>query len=655
MSSPGTQGLRDAPVVTVRARDAARAVDAAGAPDALARVVLLVFAFLLPFEAPLVHVGPLVLTTVELLLYATVAAWGLGIAARAVGDVVPGARGDRAPRGSRLGRLREAVAARLRAPLPRAAAIWLAVVGLSALAAPSHRAPALKFFLRASSGGLLFFAVRDLVRTPAQARRIALALVAGAGVAAVGALIETHWPEAAAWWAPFRPRTFSATGLDRASGPFAYPTIASMYWEALLPLALVAVPFAGRDAGVVRAGPSAHVLRDHVRGVLGIGVSGLLATAVLLSGTRTSLVGALLGTVGMLLYAVRTPGPVRTVATGTLVVVVALTVNPLVAGRTSPLGQRLMWWRDGTWYGARYTVDPRPLTVAPRELVEVPIALRNTGTLTWRHDGRKAVHLAYHWETSGAGPKRSDFEGRRTELPGDVAPGDSVALRAQVAPPDVPGAYRLRWDLVAEEVAWFSEHGTPTTDQAVTVVATARPRNRSAPVPSTRPSVFVGQSLEEWLHADVPSRPILWRAAVALFRAHPLLGVGPDNFRHVYGDVLPRGTAPAAGGPRTVADERIHANSLYFETLADLGVAGILALGLLMVAVARALGASAGVRDRPLRFAFGLATGVFFVHGLLDYFLEFTPTFGLWWLLLALTAGSWSAMDRPAAPASSKP
>jgi hypothetical protein len=35
-----------------------------------------------------------------------------------------------------------------------------------------------------------------------------------------------------------------------------------------------------------------------------------------------------------------------------------------------------------------------------------------------------------------------------------------------------------------------------------------------------------------------------------------------------------------------------------------------------------------------------VAIGTFFVHGCVDYFFEFTPTFGLWWLLLALVGPS---------------
>jgi O-antigen ligase len=85
------------------------------------------------------------------------------------------------------------------------------------------------------------------------------------------------------------------------------------------------------------------------------------------------------------------------------------------------------------------------------------------------------------------------------------------------------------------------------------------------------------------------------------------------------------------------ADTRIHANSLYLETLADLGIAGILSLALIAWSWLRvvrrhyAAGRLAGLGS-------GVAVGAFFVHGAFDYFFEFTPLFGLFWVLLGLTA-----------------
>jgi putative inorganic carbon (HCO3(-)) transporter len=132
---------------------------------------------------------------------------------------------------------------------------------------------------------------------------------------------------------------------------------------------------------------------------------------------------------------------------------------------------------------------------------------------------------------------------------------------------------------------------------------------------------------------SVPSRRELWRAAVRLWRNHPLLGVGPDNFRHRYPEVIREGD----GG--RFEDQRIHANNLYFEVLANLGLAGMATLVLLSYGLWRAWKASLIGDVECLRLATFVAVGTFFFHGLFDYFLEFTPTFSLWWLLIALAAG----------------
>jgi O-antigen ligase len=203
-----------------------------------------------------------------------------------------------------------------------------------------------------------------------------------------------------------------------------------------------------------------------------------------------------------------------------------------------------------------------------------------------------------------------------------------------------PGRYRLRWDLVRESVTWFSERGNPTADQLIDVVA-------AESVPRARPLSPLAGTLEEAMALPTPSRPELWRAAVQLWRRHPLLGVGPDNFRHLYPQamVLPP-------GQRRFNDERLHANSLYFETLADLGLAGVAALALLMGTLVQA-GRARRAQGQLVGLACALGAGTFFVHGLLDTFFAFTPLYGLCWLLLGLT-GTLQGQTTTASP-DSKP
>jgi hypothetical protein len=581
-------------------------------PRAAARGFLVALPLVLPFEAPLFSLGPLVITSAEAALYLTLAAWGLGVGAalarsalrRGAGDAVRGVVGDIS-----------------RDPVARAVGVWFLVVLASALAAFSHRAEAFKFTLRSMCGGLLFFAARDLVRSGDDARRVTFAVAGGALLSGASALLERALP-AAPLWRLFRPAAFTAMGLQRATGAFAYPTIAAMYWEAALVLLITAPLLA----------PTARIRRG-VAAALGALLSTVLTGAMLLSATRTSLAGAALACLALLVLAPRTVAYVRVTAGATLVLLVVL-IGCNVVGEQGDarMGERLRWWRDGTWFRARYLVENKgPLTMATDALVTLPITVENTGTLGWPHSGRDAVCLSYHWQENRPTGTRVDFEGRRTILPFDVPAGGKLKLEANVRGPQDPGHYVLRWDLVRETVTWFSGLGNPTADQIVDVQRGAKPTK------GPRRKMFSGR-LEDLLGTAGPSRGQLWRAAWTLWKQHPLLGVGPDNFRHLYSDVMP----PTREGHR-FTDDRLHANNLYFETLADLGLGGLLALGLLIVNIGRVARARLASGAGLLALVCALAVGTFLVHGLLDYFLEFTPTYGLFWLLVALAGGAWRA------------
>ena len=86
---------------------------------------------------------------------------------------------------------------------------------------------------------------------------------------------------------------------------------------------------------------------------------------------------------------------------------------------------------------------------------------------------------------------------------------------------------------------------------------------------------------------DEFSRQKLWYAGLLAFRDHPLLGIGPDNFRRAYGHYL----------GREQTDDRLHANNFYIEVLATLGIAGLAAFVWLIVA----LGAHGAARGHPPR------------------------------------------------------
>lgn len=577
---------------------------------AVPRFLLVVLAFLLPFEAPLFRVGPLQITSVELALYAMLATFALAAAI----DFL------------RAGRPWLAVISRVRAaPMAMVALLWLTVSLASALSAPSYRAASLKFVLRTLSGVLVYFAARDLVRSLPEARRVIVALVAGSLASAITAVLESVFPESISIFGPFHATSFETLGLVRASGVFGYPTIGAMYWEATVPL-LVALPSLGRP-------PPIGLARRDV--LLVSAASALLVWAILASGTRSSLAGVAVGCSALLALAWRSGRNVRFCAGAVLFVLGIFSALALRgAGRGAAQGQRLLWWHDDSWLRAEYSVDSAVRSVGAGEVFLVPVSLRNTGTRGWLCSGDHPTRLAYHLErlgdrrgesqasgeAIGAAATLVEFEGRRTALPADVPPGGTASLVGVVESPKEEGTYLLRWDLVQEGVAWFGDQGNATPAQQIEVT-----QKHAGLGPAT--AAVVRPTLEP----SPPSRMALWRAAIALWRQRPLLGVGPDNFRRRYESVL----SPGPAG-EIYRDERIHANSLYFETLADLGVAGVGALACIGLLLARSLKRQSMSGDvAGLGCAVGAAT--FFVHGALDYFFEFTPLFGLFWLLLGLT------------------
>ena len=130
----------------------------------------------------------------------------------------------------------------------------------------------------------------------------------------------------------------------------------------------------------------------------------------------------------------------------------------------------------------------------------------------------------------------------------------------------------------------------------------------------------------------VLARHELWRAAFHLVRRRPVTGIGLDTFRLTYGPVI---------GLRQW-DKRQHSNSLYVETLVSVGVVGAVVffawLALLVVDIGMTLVRAGDVWQGAV--AAGLLA--YLVHQVVDYFLLFSATGLLFWLL----CGSWLAARR---------
>ena len=89
----------------------------------------------------------------------------------------------------------------------------------------------------------------------------------------------------------------------------------------------------------------------------------------------------------------------------------------------------------------------------------VSLDVRNEGAVAWSLPGLGApeVRISYHWLRATG--EMYDYEGNRTGLPHTLRPGGTTRLIAQVLPPGEPGCFILQWDMVIEDVSWFSTQG----------------------------------------------------------------------------------------------------------------------------------------------------------------------------------------------------
>lgn len=544
---------------------------------------LAAIAALLPFElkTPILIAGPLAITNTELALYFALALWGAGRIAR---------------RPMRWTRVHTAVAA------------WAAALLLSALLAPSHRDAALKFALRSWGGCALFFAASHWIDSPRRAAPVVLALIAGAGVSALAALAEVWLPGAATSLLAFKTQTSLAGSYVRASGTFQYANIGAMYWEAVLPPVLTL----GMGWGLLRTWKAGRWMA--------IGIALVLIEAVILSASRAGIFGTGILLAAMLGLAWRTFPAIRAASAASLIALVALGLINLAA---SPLfALRIQTESDADWYRASYDLSSlKGMRIEAGQMITMSVRVRNEGALAWPAFGETPIFLSYHWYDADS-DQIAVYNGVRTPLPQDVPPEAEAVVPARVRAPGKPGSYILQWDMLHENVIWFSAKGAGTGDVPVQVV----PSTGKAP-PIDPPDV-TGELIQ-----STPSRLDLWRAALHLWLPSPLLGIGPDNFRHRYGLYL--GLHPF--------DDRIHTNNLYVEMLVNLGVLGAAAFAGVMITLAQA--AWQGRRQIQSQDGQALTLGVlaglaaFFVHGLFDYFFEFTATYALFWLLAGMAVG----------------
>jgi hypothetical protein len=556
----------------------------------LAFSALILLTLMLPFEPemPWLALGPIVLTNVEILLASCL----LGTALLWWQQRFAWQR-----------------------PFPR---WWLVLIGwfilvsfLSSVLTAEFRTVALKASLRTTSGVLLALALPQIVRSSRELLWTAIGLVSGGLLAALLGLLEFVPSLSMEWLNFWRDSPTMAGPFLRLTGTFDFANQAAMFIEATLPFLLVLIWLAYRNG----------------RRPLAVGLvilTFIYLEAGFLTFSRASFATIFLVTLALAILLKRGTISLYThphghgekqqvyLWAGTAGLVLILIPINLLFSPTFQL--RLSTEGDNEWYQARVEVPPE-LQVSINETIQIPVTLINEGALTWENTGSNPVVLSVTWVQ----PQTNlEWTNRlRWPLPRPLSPGEQLSMEIPVQTPPQEGVYRLKWDLVQDGITWFGSKSEAPASSRVTVgdVTTAVPESTLQLV---EPAFF---------NSPVPDRLTLWQVAWQLLSRHPLLGIGLDNFRLLYGREL----------GQTGWNETIHSNSWYVETLVSLGLSGSLPffgwLVLMTLDIWRTL------RESPVSiWQTAIAAGIlaFFIHGLLDYFLLFNATALLFWILIGL-------------------
>jgi hypothetical protein len=497
---------------------------------------------------------------------------------------------------------------------------WIALVAAMLVAAtlsPVSRLNAFHMTGRiVAAFGVYLVAVNGVTSSRRLQTILALTVAVGVVVSAL-AILEYRGVDAVlAALRAFRPAVSTVGAQVRAGGPLAYPTIASMYLEVVFAFGL-GLMLTELDAA------------RYARVVLSFAALATIGAAIALTFTRAGLI-----TMATSLVLVGAIDRVRrqSVAGSVLLAGLAGVTALLFVGSRSAESVWLRLTSEGqaSWYRASF-VAPAAVELPTGGVSVVPITVSNTGRLPWDSRATPPMLVSYHWLPI-AGDGFVAFEGERTAFPEPVLPDGTATVDVRVRAPRHPGRYRLEWDLVQEGLLWFSTEPGATRTMSL---ATVSGDPYAGPIITLAPPRPTAR----------PGRLRLWGAALRMFAAHPLAGVGPDNFRLSYG--VYAGLADA--------DARTHSNNTYLEMLAGGGLLVAAAFAWLLwrcagcaAALVRAAGTGAGAG------ASGVAAAMvaIAVHASVDSFLSFTPTYVLFALTLgcavasARDAGTWVDANR---------
>lgn len=116
-------------------------------------------------------------------------------------------------------------------------------------------------------------------------------------------------------------------------------------------------------------------------------------------------------------------------------------------------------WVNGPINKAHFIDQNVPSQMEAGKTYNVSLRMNNAGNTTWSPAAGYAL---------GALNNSTVWGSHRLALPGDIGPGATAVINAQLRAPTTPGVYNFQWQMVQDGVEWF---GVYTTNVAVTVTA----------------------------------------------------------------------------------------------------------------------------------------------------------------------------------------
>lgn len=490
--------------------------------------------------------------------------------------------------------------------------LWAAVHLASVAWAPadpstgqSVRAYVAKFALRVTGGVLLALVAVRLARWPVFRRRALIGILVGlALVTVMGVCERLLGREFEPFLQYFRDEPTWMLGEQRLSTVFYHANTQAAYFELTAPFLIV-----------LAASPRLRIWQRLLATIWLLVVAVLLSLTYSRAGLGAAVIGALVLVVAALRGRVgrgRWPMMAWLALLYAATVVGAYAVNPDMRARIGLTDRS---------YRATYTFGA-PCVGHVGETLQLPLHVRNRGE--WPLSDRKAPGVVIHrWLTLDGTREKGGWV--RTALP-DMPPGSQADVQLQARMPAKPGTYALAVDIKRDEVLRISSLGNRMAlVECIAAPAHADLRNY---LPTGRMPRIDTSAIASVRHLEL-ERSQYWRAALLLWAQRPWLGWGDDRFRWQYHEYV----------PHEAWDERARAHSWLFETAVDLGLLGVLALAVLMLAMVRAAWLVIRRGAQPstmIAVATTSALAGLAVHLQVDYFLAYTQVAMLFWPLAGI-------------------